>query len=95
MFMRRFICICGQKLKKVVLCRCYRELFKQMIPHFYQEVFTVDKKEVRVDELLNEYEAQNGEAKPEEKVYVAYKKIADESCEGALCKTCCCVNLCG
>ena len=55
----------------------------------------MDKKEVRVDELLNEYEAQNGEAKPEEKVYVAYKKIADESCEGALCKTCCCVNLCG
>ena len=55
----------------------------------------MEKKDVRVDELLKQYEAQNGEKKPEEKVYVAYKKISDESCEGALCKTCCCFNLCG
>lgn len=55
----------------------------------------VEKKEFRVDDLLAIYEEQNGEANPEDKVYVAYKKISDESCEGALCKTCCCFNLCG
>lgn len=55
----------------------------------------MEEKNVRVDELLHEYEAQDGQKNSEEKVYVAYKKIKDESCEGALCKTCCCFNLCG
>lgn len=50
---------------------------------------------MKVEELLNQYEAQEGEKKAEEKVYVAYKKIADESCCGALCKTCACFQCCG
>ena len=49
----------------------------------------------RVEELLKVYEEQNGNIKPEEKVNVAYKKIADESCEGALCKSCACLTCCG
>ena len=55
----------------------------------------MEKKDARVTDLLKQYEAQNGESRPEEKVYVAYKKIADESCCGALCKTCACFQCCG
>ena len=50
---------------------------------------------IRVDELLRQYEEQEDSLKMDEKVYIAYKKIADESCEGILCKTCCCLQCCG
>ena len=55
----------------------------------------MEKNVMQVDELLRQYEAQNDENRPEDKVYVAYKKIADESCCGALCKTCACFQCCG
>lgn len=55
----------------------------------------MEKKDIQVNELLKQYEAQIGAERPEEKVYIAYKKIADESCCGALCKTCACVQCCG
>ena len=54
----------------------------------------MENKNARVDELLKEYEAQNGE-NSEEKVYVAYKRIADESCCSAACKGCACLECCG
>lgn len=50
---------------------------------------------MKVTDLLEQYEAQDGDQKADEKVYVAYKKIADESCCGALCKTCACFQCCG
>ena len=50
---------------------------------------------INVDELIAQYEEQTGELNSEEKVYVAYKKIADETCCGALCKTACCLECCG
>lgn len=50
---------------------------------------------IKVDELLEQYKEQENEQKPEEKVYVAYKKLSDETCWGILCKTCACFQCCG
>lgn len=47
----------------------------------------------QIDELLAQYEDQQGEKSPNENVYIAYKRLADlDTCDCAKC--CCCFECC-
>lgn len=54
---------------------------------------TMDLKNMQIDELFAQYDDQNSEQN-EEKVYVAYKRIADYTTCDCL-KCCCCIECCG
>ena len=54
----------------------------------------MENKEMRIDELLVQYEEQEGQKSSTENAYVAYKKCVDyETCDCAKC--CCCLECCG